>query len=118
MAFTGVPSFRVIGPNIVRILGLSVAGGASGTIGLNGDSGVDVQLPATFNPQTPPPGAALDLTDLIECRIHPDDAGGAQAAHWHQTQTASPFRITLTNDLVNPTGGLDIYIQYFHSMVR
>ena len=115
MAFTGVANIKSIGPNIVRITGLSLAGQASGIIGLNGDTGADVQLPASFNPQA---GGNLDLTDLVECRIHDFSVGGAQNSHRHQNQTLNPFRITIVNDVGAASADYDIYIQYFHSMMR
>jgi len=121
MAFTAPTTVKALGKHLVRIRTGGVAGGGvSGIIGLAGDLGADVQLPSSFPSVADPDAVArgLDMTDIVEARIHPDDAGGAAAAHYHQVQQASPFRITITNDLANPTGGLDIYMHYHHSMSR
>lgn len=120
MAFTGVAHVQSLGKYTVRITGLSLAGQSSGIIGLNGDTGADVQLPASF-PSGPDAAAiaqGLDMTDLCECRIHDFSIGGAANSHRHQNQTLNPFRITIVNDVGAASADYDIYVQYLHSLIR
>src|SRR5574340_783313 len=101
MAFTGVPRVVSLGKHLVRITGIHLDGNQSGSIGLSGDAGADIQLPATF-PDRVDPGAAslgLDMTDLCECSIHDFSIGGGATSHLHQVQTLNPFRILLVNDV-------------------
>lgn len=119
MAFVGAAVVKSLGKYMVRITGIHLAGGQSGTIGLYGDAGADVQLPASFPNDVDGAAKALGLTmtDLCECRLH-DLAGGGANPHYHQAQSEPPFRITLTNDVGNDTPDLDIYIHYLHSLIR
>ena len=51
MPFSGTPVVKQIADNVVRISGVALDGGASGTIGLsNSVNPVDVTLPASFKP--------------------------------------------------------------------
>lgn len=70
MAFTGTAVQKMVTEKLVRITGLSLAAGVTGTIGLFGDSGAGVQLPDAFNPVdysiNLPPGAVVSLPDSVQ----------------------------------------------------
>jgi hypothetical protein len=117
MAFTGSATIKQIADGIVRVTGLSLAGTASGTIGLFGATGVapDVLLPAPFNPQ---PygygGATVSLQDSIEVEI----VAAASVAVWQPPfvtkagTTHADFRITVGNSFGSVTPALEMYIKF------
>lgn len=119
MAFTGVAVVKSLGKYRVKISGVSLLAGASGIIGLNGDAGADVQLPATF-PNKVDDGAiaaGLDMTDIVSFSFNFTDGVGT-AAHLHETEAASPFRLTITNDTINNSSSLDMYVSYQVAAIR
>ena len=113
MAFTGAATFTNIGRYKTRVTGLSLAGGANGTIGANGDAGADEQLPASQEPLH----ANYTSVEMNETSV---GGGGARDNPLIWTRpTGSPIRITITNlDAVKATGALDITIAYEHSAQR
>jgi hypothetical protein len=104
---------KVLGFNAVRFSTLTLNAGTAGIIGLFGDAGADVNLPASF-PAFPPPG--LLMSDVVALAFVTTDLGAA-AGHYHVTKTDAPFRITITNDAVNPMS-IEGYVIYLHSLFR
>ena len=118
MAFTGAAVFQQVTDRCVRITGLSLAGAASGILGLFGSTVVGaVALPAAFKPRpTTYNDTAVSLIELIRVNVLP--MGSAQAA------TAVPLRvvkagatqvlfsITFTNDdaAAATSDDLEIYV--------
>jgi len=118
MAWTGTPVVKRVGANSVRITGISLASGASATIGAVG-AGADITLPSTFPNQVP---SGLVISDLIEIdTVRPYGAGGAVATHFHtdiSEDGSGRLLITYRNDTGNTSGALDIRVVYQHSLVR
>lgn len=109
MPFTGNATFANVSRRLVRITGLSLAAGASGTIGLDGDVTADEQLPDQFNPT---PYADIDLAEAIEVSMVPvtDVANGMLV---RVTKALAPFQITLQNDDgMNASPELEIWVRY------
>lgn len=118
MAFTGTPVVTSLGHSIARITGITLAsGGTTGTIGVVG-SGAEVILPVPY--PTASGSATLTMADLVMVSVTSGDVGGiAEATHLHVDKSTSPaFFVTFTNDAVNDSGPLDIYMVFWHTMVR
>lgn len=119
MAFTGVASVVELGPNTVLIVGsLTLAAGATGTIGLDGDSGADVQLPKSFDSvpiDKRVPAAAAGFSLLQVCRVTVDVGPNESTTNDIRIQITST-RIEITNrDADQDTGLLRIYVTFPHS---
>lgn len=113
------PTIRQVADQMVRIQPLFLASGASGTIGLHGDSGADIQLPAGFQPREYQAfGNVVGLADSIEvewCQEN-DDVSDNIAIPIIVAKGGSPFRITLTNAASGEgtdSNGLEVYV-HFH----
>lgn len=120
MAWTGTPTIKSLGHNLVRITGVSIGASTTATIGLDG-SGKDIELPSTFPSATDTSG--LTLADLIEVRYQHTEAGspGAESRHIHMEKigtVAADWYILVTNDQNQASSTLDIYVQFHHSLVR
>ncbi len=113
MAFTGTAVVTQITDRKVRITGLSLAGDATGTIGLNGDSGAGVQLPDSFNPKpTTYNGNPVSLADAIEVTQQPV-TDVTTPVPISVTKGGTPFRITMHNDTAATAGPeIEIYVEY------
>ncbi len=87
MAFTGVAIVTKIADALARITGISLAGGAAGTIGEHG-SGADVELPegCQWGPYD-----GVDLAEAVQVYATP-------TVPLSVAKAASPFLITVTND--------------------
>lgn len=114
MAFTGVAVVQSISDTKVRITGLSLAGGAAGTIGLDGNVAAGVQLPNSFRPG---PyrynGAVVDLSEAIEVSIWRAGAAGAGLEDVVIAKADDPFLVTLTNaDAQNASSDMEIYLTF------
>lgn len=117
MAFAGLAVIQQVGDGLVRVTGLSLSDGSSGTISLAAGAG-DVKLPASFNPtpysrtQTGGSGEQLtvDLAESIEISIHQIDGSVAPAVAI--VKTPSPFLATFTNNGPAPTGDLEMYFRF------
>lgn len=115
MAFTGSAVVEQIADSIVRITGVSLASGASGTIGLNqygGSSGAaDIELPAGFQPSN---YDSVSLQDQVMVNSNPITSV-ATAIPVRVVKTGTKpldFLITMTNDhgsLASPQ--LEIYVE-------
>ena len=118
MAWTGTPTVKRVGKNSVRITGVSVASGATATIGAVG-AGADITLPSDFPNQTP---VGLVISDMVEIDIlRPYSGGGAVATHLHTDiaeDGSGRLLVTFRNDTGNTSGALDIRLMYQHSLVR
>lgn len=119
MAFTGTAVVKQVSDSIVRITGLSLAGSASGTIGLHGATGgaPDVTLPASFNPTVYTygnPGSLVTLQDSIKMEFLPvNTVASFVAIDTTKTGTASTdFRITLHNSSGSAGPELEMYVSY------
>ena len=111
MAFTGAATFTNIGRHKTRVTGLSLAAGAAGTIGANGDATADEQLPASQEP------LHANYTSVY---VNETTAGGTRDNPLIWTRpTGSPIQITITNtDAAKASGALDITIAYEHTAQR
>jgi hypothetical protein len=119
MAFTGSPVIKQVSDSIVRITGLSLAGSASGTIGLHTQTGTppDVILPVAFQPHVYAygnPGSDVTLADSIQLSV---DATATLAVpnQFETTKsgtTVADFRITLHNTSGTATSGLEMYVKF------
>lgn len=117
MAFTGTAVIKQIKDNMVRVTGLSLAGSAAGTIGLDGHTGSapGVRLPAAFNPQPYGYGnATVTLQDSIKCDVIPVSGAVevAPAGVVKTGTTAADFLITITNTDASVSPSLEFYIMF------
>lgn len=123
MAFTGAPTIKVVSSKAVRITGVSLAGGASGTIGLAATTvAKDIVLPKSFAPHAYDNAERhqVDVADSVQVTINRAGASanatpiqvaktGGQTTH----VTGKDFFLTLTNgDAMNATPALEIYVHY------
>ena len=111
MAFTGTAVVESITNGLVRITGLSLAAGASGTIGLDGDGTADENLPAGFDPEA---YADVSTIDAIQVLINGVTAATtAEGASFVVTKAAGPFQITIAHlDGANASAEMEIYVRY------
>lgn len=118
MAFTGTAVVKQVADGIVRITGLSLAAGASGTIGLAGATGTTpgVTLPASFKTvHYTYGGVNVPFADSIDVTALPAATGVATAiptAVVKSGTTVEDFRATITNthgSLATPN--LEIYVK-------
>lgn len=120
MAFTGVAVIQQVADDLVRITGVSLIGGASGTIGLHEDAGTpNVRLPAAFKPRdfTGPEGQHVALQDSIQVQvIYVATGSSLDAIRVVKTGTTPEnFVATLTNEVLvegPPSGNLEIYVRF------
>ncbi len=117
MAFTGTAVVKQVSDRQVRITGLSLGAGASGTIGLNGATGTTpgVTLPASFQPQVYDYGTSgVALADSISCSIAFVDTSGVVTTPLTVAKTGTAvtdFRITLATN-GSATSPFEIYIRF------
>lgn len=102
MAFTGTPVVVQLSDRLARITGLSLAAGASGTIGLFRNSGTPgVRLPAAFQPSNyQAEGHTVTLQDAVQCTWENAAVGVATAVPLAVVKTGTTdedFAITMTN---------------------
>lgn len=118
MAFTGNAVTETVSTRKVRVVGdqpdgtgLTLAAGASGTLGLAGDATADVELPADFKPEN---YGDVDLLESVECRVNNLTAPTtAEGATFIVTKTLSPFQIAIAHaDGANATGDLELYVEF------
>ena len=117
MAFTGTANIQQVSDSIVRVSGLSLAAGASGTIGLAVFSGTpDVRLPAGFQPTAYTyNGDSITLGDALDVTAQPNAASPAMVgpiAVVKSTAKPSSWFATLTNPTASASATLEIYIKY------
>lgn len=123
MAFTGAAVQKVVSSKCVRITGLSLAGGASGTIGLHATTvAQDVTLPASFAPHAYENAERhqVDVADAINVTVNraastanPTPVAIVKAGGTGTHVTGKNFSITLTNgDAMNATPALEIFVEY------
>jgi len=117
MAFTGTAVVKQVSDSIVRITGLSLAGSASGTIGLHGATGgaPDVTLPAGFLPTPYGYGPAeVTLQDSIKLECFPVNTVASFIATDTVKSGTTPadFRITLHNSSGSASPEFEMYVSY------
>lgn len=120
MPFTGSATVKSKGKYKARITGLSLAVGAVGTIGLPGDAGADVQLPAGFPTEVDAHATedALTMSDVVRANAVAA-AANANGLKIRITKGGTPFRISIQNDdATNATPALEILADYDHSYTR
>ncbi len=117
MAFTGTAATKQISDGIVRITGLSLGAGASGTIGLSGATGSapEVLLPASFDPEPYSRGGVdITLADMLLAETIPAAVGTATSIPISIVKsgtTDADFRFTLTNTSGTASPLLEIIIR-------
>lgn len=113
MAFTGVAVVKRVSDNMVRITGLSLAAGATGTISQAAGAGA-VKFPDGMPPWTA--YEAVTLQDAVEVSTNPASDVSNFAIPIRVTKTgvdASNFLITLENDAAaTASANLDIYVKF------
>lgn len=92
MAWTGAATTTKRSIGLATITGLSLAAGANGTIGDNGDAGAGVQLPAGM----------LPLSEYSSVIIEDPTSVGSNNVSFG----GSPVRATITNNNAVGTGAL------------
>jgi hypothetical protein len=118
MAFTGTPVVKQISDRIVRITGLSLAGSASGTIGLNGATGTppDVRLPVGFlpAPYAYDGGGLVTLADSVKLEYTPTNLVASFVAvdTTKSGTTTADFRITLHNSSGSASPDVEMYVSF------
>lgn len=117
MAFTGSATIVQVSDGLCRITGLSLAGGAAGTIGLHGKTvAPDVRLPAGFKPEAySTPEGAVALQDNVSCDVikAAADTHGVSFTVAKTGTTDADFAITVTNDDgVNASPALEMYVRF------
>jgi len=116
MAFTGSATIKQISDRIVRITGLSLAGSATGTIGLAGATGTppDVRLPVAFQPSVYTygnPGSEVTLADSVHIETQNTGSGGIDNSK--TGSTVADFRISLHNTSGSATANsLEMYVSF------
>lgn len=117
MAFTGVATIKLVSDGIVRITGLSLAGGATGTISLSAGAGA-VKCPANveFKPYVASDGTTVGAQDAIDVSVKTADATGPSAVNVSVAKTgdtAAAFLATLTNQNAgSSSSNLEIYVKF------
>ena len=118
MAFTGTAVVTQISDRMLRITGLSLAGSASGTIGLHGATGSapDVTLPVAFQPQAYRYGdTEVALADAVKIEWLPNSSPVASFLAVDTTKsgtTAADFRITLHNSSGSASPAFEMYVSF------
>ena len=125
MAFTGVAVVKQVSDSLVRITGLSLAGGAIGTIALfESLVAPGVRLPASFKPRDydmPDTAPVVSLQDSIQCWfVFTGPVSGVYAVNGPSVVKTGTkpedFLITMTNagegDPQPTTPALEIYVRF------
>lgn len=117
MAFTGTATIKQISDSIVRVTGLSLAGSASGTIALHGETGTtpDVVLPVGFLPTVYTYGpSSVTLIDSIKVELIPTGSVTSPIAlDTNKTGTASTdFRVTIHNTSGTASPAFELYVSF------
>lgn len=100
MAFTGTETVSLLGDNITKISGVTLAAGASGTIVDNGETG-DIEMDADAPPID---GDETIVMIMGDENCYASISGGV---------------ITITNgDGLNASRSLVIWIQHLHSIIK
>lgn len=123
MAFNGNAVFSMVSESLVRVTGLSLLAGASGTIGLAPSATImvppDVVLPAPFKPAPYNPNlgtGVVELQDAVNVQYNDVVSSPIKApvVIVKTGTTASDFLITLTNDAPGEveTATFELYIRF------
>jgi hypothetical protein len=122
MAFTGSPVLQMISDRKVLVTGVSLAGGASGTIACSGGTG-NINLPAGFQPHPytygatgVDGGAVVNLAQSIMVTLNDAAVGVTTRVPIAVVKTGddpTDFVITLTNTTVGTASPLqEIFIEF------
>lgn len=117
MAFTGTPTILQISDNVVRITGLSLASGASGTIGFFEHTGgaPDVTLPQTFKTEHYVyDDTNIPFSDAIQVTVNPvtTTSNFQQVGITKSGTTRGDWRATLNNAFASVSATLEIYVRF------
>ena len=117
MAFIGTPVIKQVSDQVVRITGITLGAGASGTIGLAGHTGStpNIVLPAAFKTEHYAYlGDNVPFQDAIDCQVQPDTviADAIPVSVAKTGTTTADFRITLSNGFASESAGMEIYIRF------
>lgn len=117
MAFTGVATTKLVADGIVRITGLSLAAGATGTISLSVGTG-QVKCPAEviFKPYVAADGGTVGSVDAIDVSVKSADAGAPSAVSVSVVKSGGPDAASFLATLQNQNSGsasanLEIYLK-------
>lgn len=118
MAFTGAATIVQVSDREVRITGLSLGAGASGTIGLHEKTvPADVTLPAAFAPrpyETPESTTPVGLQSSVKVTFASANPGAVQMPIGVVKTGTTPedFVATITDAGGDVTGDLEIYVEF------
>jgi hypothetical protein len=117
MAFNGTAVLHQVSDREVRITGVLLTTGASGTIALTGHTGTtpDITLPAAFKPAPYDYSTAtVSLIDSIQCTLRYIDGTGVvtNCVIAKTGTTNADFRITVTNPSGSSTSAMEMYVEY------
>lgn len=116
MAFTGAAVVKQVSDRIVRITGLSLAAGATGTIGLAGSAGTppDVVLPESFKTEHYTYGGlSMSFPDMLDVTTKQtaDSATAVPITITKIGSTLADFRMNLKNSSSGVSPTLEIYVK-------
>jgi len=117
MAFTGTATVTQITDRMVRITGLSLGAGATGTVGLHGATGTapNVTLPAAFQPAVYRYGDTdVQLVDSVRMEWLASAGGGDQTQidTSKSGTTAADFRISMHNASGSASDAFEMYVSF------
>ncbi len=118
MAFTGSATIVQVSDRQVRVTGLSLAAGASGTIGLHEKTvPADVSLPAAFAPRPydmPESSTPVALQSSVKVTVDSENPGAVQMPIGIVKTGTTPldFVATISNPGGDVTGNLEIYVEF------
>lgn len=115
MAFTGVASVKQITDGLFRITGLSLAAGATGTIGLRTGGAGEVDLPTNWDRYNNALGQQVELDESVQVTVIPAEAGLGVTEPVSIVKTGdgpADFLATLTNPDAAASGALEIYVRF------
>lgn len=118
MSFIGVPIVKQVSDALVRITGVSLDGsGEIGTIGLHENNyGADVRLPQGFKPRPydlPDFDGDVTLVESVQATFNfMNHNNPVQIDVDKSGTTPETFRIKFTNNAVDNSGPLEIYVRF------
>lgn len=117
MAFTGTATIKQVSDGIVRITGLSLGAGASGTVGLFGNVvAPGVRLPESFKPAPyGSPFGTVTLADALDLVAQVAAIGNAEnfmPAIVKSGTDDTDFIFTVTNTAASESAALEFYVRF------
>lgn len=115
MAFTGTAVVKMVSDNLFRITGLSLAAGASGTIGFRTGGSGEVDVPTDWDRYVNGKGQQVELDESVQISVIKAEAGLGTTEAVACVKTGdgpSDFLATLSNPDAAASGALEIYCRF------